>query len=422
MNLLIDGHDVTLVGGIERFTAKIANAMARRKHTVFLFTYAPQGSCPFCALDPNVILVHYLFTGSQAHIPGLRRQILTCEPDVFVSPASYNNHLLWCATLAGTGIPWVYSEHSDPQIIINERWSAEERSAALCTADRIHLLLENHYSSIPDVVRERVRVIPHAVNIPAAADKTKQDESLTLLSLGRLSAPKQINVLLDAFALLAPDFPQWRLEIWGEGEERLRLQRQIDCLGLQKKARLCGPTRTPEKQYAADDLFCIPSRYEGFGCTVIEAMAGGLPVVGFAGCTALSGIIRPGETGLLAPEMTARSLAESLRSLMKNADLRRCMGEKARAAAAKYAPRRVFDAWEELLQETAACKGRTALQRCLADDTNDPEVVEHVALLREVLHRKNVLLRDDQRLRRLVRRYPGIGAMLRPLRRCLRRL
>lgn len=420
MHILLDGHDVTLVGGIEAFVASLANAMTQRGHNVFLFTYAPQGSRPHFSLAPGVTLVHYLFTGSQAHIPGLRRQILACEPDVFISPAAYNNHLLWCAALAGTDIPWICSEHTDPRVLVTERWNAAERNAVLCGADRIHLLLEKDRESVPIIVRKRVCTIPHSVDIPILSG-ARRPEHPTLLSLGRLHKVKQISLLLEAFALLRHDFPQWRLEIWGDGEERRHLQRQIAHLGLQGCTRLCGQSATPEQEFATADLFCIPSRYEGFGRTVIEAFANALPVVGFAGCAALNGIIRPGETGLLAPEMTSLSLAETLRPLMEDANLRHCMGENARIAATRYTGKRIFDAWEALLRETADFKGQTALQRCLTADIGDSEMVEHNILLREILQRENVLLRNDQWLRRLVRRNLPLMATLRSVRRGLQR-
>lgn len=422
MRILLDDHDVALVGGVERFVANLANAMTSRGHEVVLFTYAPQGARPHFPLAPGIRLAHYLFTGSQAHIPGLRRQLLACEPDVFVSPAAYNIHLLWCAALAGTGIPWVYSEHSDPHLIATDWWNAAERNAALCAADSIHLLLEGYRDSVPHVVQKRVHPIPNFVEMPTRSG-AKQAEQPILLSLGRLVAVKQLPLLLEAFALVQREFPHWRLEIWGEGEEGPRLQREINRLGLQERARLCGLAETPEQQYAAADLFCIPSRYEGLPYTVIEAFASGLPVVGFAGCAGLRGIVRPGETGLLAPEMTAHSLAEILRPLMEDAELRRRMGENARrTAATEYTAKRVFDAWEALLRETAARKGRTALQRCLAADMREPELAKHASLLRNILQREDIFLRDDQWLRRLVWRYPALRAMLRAIRRTLQHL
>jgi glycosyltransferase involved in cell wall biosynthesis len=421
MNILIDGHNIRRVGGIERFTVQLANAMTQRGHRVFLLTYAPEGASHVFTLNPNVRLVHYLHTGDQSYLPLLRRQIQDCEPDVLVSPASHNNHLLWCAILDGTEIPWVYSEHNDPSVIENEFWNAAERTAVLCAADRLHFLLDGYRAAMPDSVQERACFIPHAVDIPRSIDERPPDGERTLLAVGRLAEQKQYIPLIQSFALLTRDFPQWRLKIWGEGEERVRLQRRIASLGLQGRASLCGLTSEPERQYAAADLFCIPSRYEGFGIVVIEAMAHALPVVGFAGCAALNSLIRHGETGLLAPEMTARSLAAALRSLMENTNLRRRMGGNARTAAMEYAPERIFDAWETLLGETAACKGRTALHRCSAGDGGDRETVKHAALLRALLQRKDVLLKDGW-LRDLVRRFPKFRKRLWDFRRHMRRI
>ncbi|MDR2820437.1 MAG: glycosyltransferase [Desulfovibrio sp.] len=419
MNILIDGHDITLVGGIERFTANLTTAMTQRGHKVFLFTYAPEGSRHQFFFDPDVHLVHYLFTGDPAHIPALRQQILACRPDVLVSPASFNNHLLWCAALAGTGIPWVYSERSDPWIIEQERWDSAERAATLSVADSTHLLLPSFVETMPHAARDRVRVIPNPLALVPERTCKSVGDTKAVLSLGRLDAVKQLHILIDAFALLCGDFPQWRLEIWGEGEERTCLQRLIERERLWGRTNLRGLTSTPEQQYAVADIFCLPSRYEGFPNTVIEAQAHGLPVVGFAGCAALNKLVRHGETGLLAPEMTAESLASSLRTLMSDADLRRKMGENARVAASAYAPERIFDAWEALLADTAACKGHTRLQECLAGQAQSPELDRQYAVMRTLLRRKNVLLKDGQWLRRLVRRYPPLRKKLQSAKRSL---
>jgi glycosyltransferase involved in cell wall biosynthesis len=420
VNILIDGHDISLVGGIERFTANFADAMTRRGHRVFLFTYSPPGTRHKFALNRGVTLVHYPFTGDPAHIPALRRQILACAPDVLVSPASFNNHLLWCAALAETDIPWIFSEHSDPWIIEKERWNQAERQAALCAADGIHLLLKGFVASVPAMLRQRTHVIPNPLGISPAQSREPRESGIALLSLGRLEANKQNHLLLDAFALLLPDFPQWRLEIWGEGEEYAHLGRRIQRLNLQDRAWLRGLAANPEKQYATADIFCFPSRHEGFGLVAVEAMSFSLPVVGFAGCAALNEIVRHGETGLLAPEMTAESLAASLCALMENESLRRTMGENARRATDVYGPERVFDAWEALLEKTAARRGKTRLRECLSGRADKPEIERHYALMREILRRKNVLLQNSQWARRIARRYPLLKKMIRPVRRLLR--
>ncbi|MDR2055728.1 MAG: glycosyltransferase, partial [Desulfovibrio sp.] len=268
---------------------------------------------------------------------------------------------------------------------------------------------------------ERVRVIPNPLDISPLTPAEHASGKNILLALGRLDKIKQLHILIEAFALLSSEFPQWRLEIWGEGGEYARLRRLTQRLGLQGRARLRGHAATPEEQYATADIFCFPSRHEGFGLVAVEAMFFGLPVVGFAGCAALGEIVRHGETGLLAPEMNAESLALSLRALMENEALRRAMGGNARRAADVYAPERIFDAWETLLRETAACGGNTRLRECLSARAGDPEIKRHYALMRELLRRKNVLLRDSQWARRIVRRYPPLKKALQTARLALAR-
>jgi glycosyltransferase involved in cell wall biosynthesis len=399
MNILINAHNIAYIGGVEHFVAKLSDDMTRRGHQVFCFTCAPEHCQPAFAMDARVRIVHYRLPIGVDEIHALRKQILDCAPDVFVSPASGNEHLLWCAALAGTGIPWIFSERSDPWIIEKKLWNRDERHAALHVADRIHLFFDKYRATIPAIEQDRVRVIPNSMDITPKQDRPARAEHLKkLLSLGRLVASKQNTLLLRAFALLTNEFPDWQLDIWGEGTKEKRiLELEISLLGLRDRARLRGPTAAPQEQYTTADLFCFPSLYEGFGRVVIEAMSCGLPVVGFAGCTALNDLVQNGKTGMLVQSMTAGSLAAALKKLMGNAELRREMGENARRSVAAYAPQRVFDAWEKMLVEACTCKGRTQLQQCLngTDANND----RYYAKLREILHRKNILANKSQVVR-----------------------
>ncbi|MDE7064462.1 MAG: hypothetical protein K2O70_03205, partial [Desulfovibrionaceae bacterium] len=70
-------------------------------------------------------------------------------------------------------------------------------------------------------------------------------------------------------------------------------------------------------------------------------------------------------------------------------------------------------------RETAARKGQTRLQRLAGDSMDNPELSRHYAVVQELLGRKNVLLKDSQFIRRVVRRYPLLKKMFQPLRRLL---
>jgi acetyltransferase-like isoleucine patch superfamily enzyme len=164
---------------------------------------------------------------------------------------------------------------------------------------------------------------------------------------------KQFSMLIAAFAVLSRAFPQWRLQLCGDGESRSAYEKLIASLGLEEKVSLPGMLPEMAEEYAAANIFCIPSRFEGFPMVLLEAMSHGLPCVGFAECCAVKTTLRHGRIGLLAPEMTVKSLVETLRPLMQSSPLRKAMGAAALENSQAYLPETVYPQWETLIEQTA---------------------------------------------------------------------
>lgn len=414
MHIVIDGHSLGILGGIERVVCDLASAMVQRGHRVSIFISEPLPEKPIYAVDERVRFVVYAHGGRQKHLAGFRRQILACAPDVCISPAADRRHFPWCAALWNSGIPFVVSEHSTPADVESRIWNRPERLAVMAAADAIHMLRASCLPSLPDDLRGKARVIPNAATLPALQRVHKNH--CTIVSMGRLERDKQNHLLVEAFGALSPDFPQWRLEIWGTGPEQGRLEKQVRQLGLTDRVRICGLTTKPEECYAAADAVCHPSRHEAFPNTVIEAMAAGIAVVGFASCPGVNELVRHGETGLLAPEMTSASLAQALRTLLQSAALRKNMGDKNRELAAAYAPQVVYDAWEYLLKAAAQHRDKTCLrdESCGIQSQGD-EAGQRMRLLKQCLGRPNVLVGEGNLLRRLVFSSPWLVRSLRPV-------
>ena len=240
-------------------------------------------------------------------------------------------------------------------------------------------------------------------------------DSPHILSLGRLSPVKQIPLLVRAFNLVAKDFPQWELHIWGIGDEESRIRQAISQTACANRIHICGLTRTPHEQFSQADIFCIPSRHEGFGLTIIEAFTHGVPVVGFQTCNAVNYLIKDGINGLLSPAMTAASLAQSLQRLMEDKPLRQRMGQSALVTAQEYAPEHIYDQWEQLIQAAAARKGQTQLARLYQDIFLSPEEESWRDTMREIVKRPNVLLQNKQIFRRILRRHPHLKAVMKKI-------
>ena len=357
-------------GGLERVGVDLANEMARRGHSVTVV--CPDfGNPPSYPLHRTVRLLATSFYDNPESRRQVRELILSEYPDVCVPMFSWNDLLRWPVMLRGTGIPMLISEHNDPAFIENVKWNRRERLACMEAADLIHVLCQRFKASIPSVLQERVNVIPNPVHpVTVQRDRLRDTPARrTIISVGHYVKHKQHGLLIDAFALIADRFPDWDVAIWGEGALAGPLKEQVQRLGLERRIALCGRTDSIEEEYAKADLMCHPAAFEGFGLVVAEAMAQGLPVVGFAACSGVNEIIIDRINGRLVQVMTATALADALAELMKDSDRRALLGDNARRSIKRYDPQTVYDQWEQLLVRTSRRKGRAAVDSLPPEST-----------------------------------------------------
>ena len=127
-----------------------------------------------------------------------------------------------------------------------------------------------------------------------------------LLAVGRLEVEKGFDWLIDAFSALATKYPEWDLVILGEGSLRATLEKQVQTSGLARRVFLPGRVGNVGDWYERANLYVMSSRFEGFGNTLGEAMAYGLPAVSFDCETGPRNIIRHETDGLLVPLETRK--------------------------------------------------------------------------------------------------------------------
>jgi glycosyltransferase involved in cell wall biosynthesis len=172
-----------------------------------------------------------------------------------------------------------------------------------------------------------------------------------ILAVGRLAAVKRHEMLIDAFALIADDLPGWSVQIWGEGPQEAFLRHRIAALQLETRIILAGVTQAIGSEYDNASILAHPSAFEGFGLSVAEAMAHGLPPVAFNSCAGVNQLVRHGENGLLVDDRLdpVKALAEGLKLLANDAALRARLGQAAEAIVKRFDRETIHDQWAALL-------------------------------------------------------------------------
>ena len=355
-----------MVGGVQRMITTIMNAMAARGHEVDLLTWDQDGAEAFFPISPEVRW-HRLDLGDTAARAGaglrlrraakVRKLIRDRRPQIIV--VFRNPQFLVARSYSiGLGVPAIAAERGAPTRFDYMHGGSRRRFIefnALRLARRIVLQWESYRSHYPDFLRDRLVVIPNPVypaTRHAAPHRPNDRGRFRVLSVGRLNSEKNYESLIRAFSRISEWFTAWDLVILGDGEQRPGLERMVGEAGLAGRVRLLSPAPNISEWYAGANLFCLPSRHEGFPNAMAEAQAHGLPAVGFAGCAGVNELIEHGATGCLARgNGDVQALSKALASLMSCPGEREKMGVSARKAMEVFCPDNVMSAWERLFAD-----------------------------------------------------------------------
>lgn len=184
-----------------------------------------------------------------------------------------------------------------------------------------------------------VRIIRNGVEIPARMsghERTARrhilgadEDDIVIGCVARYDPRKRLDLLIDAFSQVFQTETRARLELIGDGPLRGQLEAQVSTLGLDDRVCLHGFEARPEDLYPAFDIVALASDREGLPNVLLEAGAAGCAIVATAAGGAPE-IVIDGRTGLLVPVNDADALANALRRLTDDPELRRSLGEAAR--------------------------------------------------------------------------------------------
>lgn len=398
MKILINGFSqmVGVAGGVERVLINFANEMAQRGHEVLL-VYCTEKRLSFCypvdkrvkcinlvdlipdhkyeSIKPGVLfkikreILRLIDTNIaknlnvQFEIKKLQLAIFNLihenVPDIIISAWPRGTAAFVSADLERR-FPLITMIHIDMDSMI--KWLTERDKCALEQCDTVQVLMRSYVDKTLKISKKINAVyIPNAVPQYPLIDKMRNDLIVEIARLGEKD--KRQHLLIEAFARIAHQYPTWNLEFWGEGSEayKKRLITSIKKYHLEDRIKLCGNTDDVLSVYQRASIFAFPSAFEGFGLAMAEAMSAGLPVVAYRSCPAVNELVRDGETGLLVDD-GVDALAEGLKKLMEDQELRERMGRAAHESMKEFAPEKIWDQWEALMQDVIA-KHKAKMER-----------------------------------------------------------
>ena len=347
-------------GGSEHIVSLLCNHFAALGWTVRLIVFEDEATPAYYSHHPAVRIVRLGLKSRRRPTPAAamtmfkRRQRLQAAleeaaPDLVISFLTRTN-ILSVLSARRIGVPVIVSERNNPELqTVGSVWSrlrqwTYPRSAGLVTMTQGAM---DHFARTMAV---RGWVIPNPAPPPAAA-MPRISDGRTIGAVGRLVPQKGFDRLIDAFARVATDIPEWRLVIWGEGPDRAALEAQRDRLGLSGRVTLPGITRQPGEWIAQSDMFVLSSRFEGWGIVVGEAMAGGLPVISFDCPWGPAEMIEQGRSGILVRNGDVPALGDAMAALCRDPDRRQALSNAAKARMTLFDMDHILASWRSVIFE-----------------------------------------------------------------------
>jgi len=342
-------------GGTERCLTTLANYFSKQGHRICILTLHKPSGIPFFHLDSTVEVRHlalfehgtnlkYLFVNVRGLFK-LRSTIMKMEPTVILSFTEWIN-ITTVLSLLRTRVPVIISERTDPRfhkipiLYKSLRKLLYPLSTLLITQTGS---VESWFQSW--FIPPKTKTIPNPLSMTGLS-RLPSERNNTILAVGRLEKEKGFDILIQAFHEIHMSFPDWNIEILGEGPQRDSLSELILRLGLQKKAQLLGKKENVSDYMKRASVFVLSSRYEGFPNALIEAMAHGMGCI----CTdCYSGpreIIGNQQAGILIPIHDSHAMAKALTLIISDHKLRSKIQKKALLRAKDFSLENIGNAWE----------------------------------------------------------------------------
>ncbi len=374
MRILIIHRSFALVGGAERVISDKANYLAKLGHQLMLVSYE-QGQHPLpYTLHPSVyyrdldcrfftlsryslpIHVYHYFRLKKKFKADIRQTVMDFNPNVVVLASDWQL-LIGDLVDAVNPVPVVAEFHNAYDHVMRKVGASDNRIKGLLTKYYFKQTIKNLSKCAQLVVLtngdakcwlkhfDNVSVIPNPVTLyPDVIDDIPKDPG-RIIFVGRFNHEKRIDRLITAFSMIANKYPQWHVDIFGDGNEKDKLLRQISDMKLEERVIIHEPTKAIYDEYKRSEMLVLCSEHEASPLVLVEAMACGVPCVSLDCPNGPREIINDGVNGLLAKDGDVEDLSLKIEWLITHESERKEMGSRAREFASTRRQSVVMKKW-----------------------------------------------------------------------------
>ena len=353
MRLLYVVNGVRGSGGLERVLLHKTSYLSEKYgYAVTILVLNEPPGAPFYPVSPNVNIRHFHVSGRalgylRLYRAGLREAVAQIQPDVVCVCDDGFKGLLVPLLLPRPRPALVYERHASLKLM-RSSWQKSVMRPLARLYDKLVLLTPGNVKEwhVPGAV-----VIPNPLpdfNRTAPVQRKPQ-----ILCVGSLSHNKGQDLLIEAWARIAARHPEWSVHVYGKGDPE-------PWMALAAKRGVAGqvvfhpPVAEIATRYQEASLLVMPSRSEGFGMVLLEAMSFGTPCISFDCPSGPGDILTNGEDGLLLAAEDVTALANAMDTLIGKPAKRETLGERAQITAQKYRIDQIAPQWHGLFTTLVA--------------------------------------------------------------------
>ena len=353
MNIGFLINDITRFGGTERITITLANSFLRHGHHVTIISNLREYSQLHFNLDSNikVLYVHPIYKKKEKRLskiieylktlPLLKKILKDNHFDLIIGQSFPMNAMLFFAKgeIKQIACEHIFYSYYSSKILRAFRILLYRRVSTVVVLNTID------YKCFKKRIHN-VRLIPNMNYLKPSAIQSSLKNKI-IISAGRLNFQKGFDLLIEAMSIVVTKHKDWVLHIYGKGECKELLEKQIRLLHMEENVVLKGNSPDLTKAYLDSSIYVLPSRFEGFGLVLIEAASFGLPIISFD-CPSGPSDILNNDLGVLVPNGDVQQLAESIMRMIEEPQLRMSYARKGKEIVEKYDEKRIDLLWNDL--------------------------------------------------------------------------